>query len=59
MLKNFNLLAFSLAFLVILAFIGAGIAIAEYNLLAMIGCLLLGSLVMFYGIYIKSKKDTS
>ncbi|HLS35177.1 MAG TPA: DUF5325 family protein [Bacillota bacterium] len=53
MFRQINLLALLLATLVIISFIGAAISIAEENILAMILCILLGFLIMGYGIHRK------
>lgn len=57
MFKNLNFFALFLAFLVILMFIGAAISIAEHKIFLMIICLLLGSLIMAYGIFLKVNRN--
>lgn len=57
MFKDLNFFALFLAFLVILMFIGAAISIAEHNILTMLICILLGGLIMSYGIFLKVKRN--
>lgn len=55
MLKNLNFFALFLAFLVVLMFIGIGIAIAKKDFLMIVLCIIIAFAIMGYGISLSKR----